>query len=41
MYKAIKGYEGIYEINELGKIRSIDRIVERKDGSARKRKGKE
>lgn len=41
MYKAIKGYEGIYEINELGKIRSVDRIVERKDGSTRKRKGKE
>lgn len=41
MYKAIKGYEGIYEINELGKIRSVDRIVECKDGSTRKRKGKE
>lgn len=41
MYKAIKGYEGIYEINELGKIRSVDRIVERKDVSTRKRKGKE
>ena len=41
MYKAINGYEGIYEVNELGKIRSIDRIVECKDGSTRKRKGKE
>ena len=41
MYKSIKGYEGIYEINELGKIRSIDRIVECKDGSIRKYKGKE
>lgn len=41
MYKSIKGYEGIYEINELGKIRSIDRIVERKDGKVRKQKGKE
>ena len=41
MYKAIKGYEGIYEINELGKIRSIDRIVECKDGSIRKYNGKE
>lgn len=41
MYKAIKGYEGIYEVNELGKIRSVDRIVECKDGSTRKRKGKE
>ena len=41
MYKTIKGYKGIYEINKLGKIRSIDRIVERKDGSVRKHKGKE
>ena len=41
MYKSINGYEGIYEINELGKIRSVDRIVECKDGSIRKYKGKE
>lgn len=41
MYKAIKGYEGIYEVNELGKIRSVDRIVECKDGSTRKYNGKE
>lgn len=41
MYKAIKGYEGIYEVNELGQVRSVDRIVECKDGSIRKYKGKE
>lgn len=41
MYKAIKGYEGIYEINELGKIRSIDRIVESKDGKVMKFKGRD
>ena len=41
MYKAIKGYEGIYEISESGKIRSLDRKVEYKDGSTRKCKGKE
>lgn len=41
MYKAIKGYEGIYEVNELGKIRSVDRMTECKDGSIRKYKGKE
>ena len=41
MYKSINRYEGIYEINELGKIRSVDRIVECKDGSIRKYKGKE
>lgn len=37
MYKAIKGYE----VSEFGQIRSLDRIVECKDGSTRKRKGKE
>lgn len=41
MYKAIKGYEGIYEVNELGKVRSVNRIVETKDGGIRKYKGKE
>ena len=41
MYKSIKGYEGFYEINELGKVRSVDRTLECKDGSTRKRKGKE
>lgn len=41
MYKAIKGYEGFYEINELGQVRSVDRIVKVKDGSVRKRQGKE
>lgn len=41
MHKAIKGYEGIYEVNELGQVRSVDRIVECKDGSIRKYNGKE
>lgn len=41
MYKAIKGYEGFYEINELGQVRSVDRIVKVKDGSVRKHQGKE
>lgn len=41
MYKAIKGYEGFYEVNELGKVRSVDRIIEYKNGSIRKYKGKE
>lgn len=41
MYKAIKGYEGIYEVSELGKVRSVDRTVKCKDGSTSKRKGKE
>lgn len=28
MYKSIKDYEGFYEVNELGKVRSVDRTVE-------------
>lgn len=41
MYKSIKGYEGIYEVNEFGKVRSVDWTVKCKDGSTSKRKGKE
>lgn len=41
MYKAIKGYEGIYEVNELGQVRSVNRIVETKYGGNRKYDGKE
>lgn len=41
MYKSIKGYDGIYEVNEFGKVRSVDRTVEYKDGRIRKYKGKE
>ena len=32
MYKSIKGYEGFYEVNELGQILSIDRKVKSKNG---------
>jgi NUMOD4 motif len=28
----IVGYEGLYEVSDLGRVRSLDRIVERKDG---------
>lgn len=41
MYKAIKGYEGIYEVNEFGQVRSVDRIVEYKNGKIVNYKGKE
>lgn len=41
MYKSIKGYEGIYEVNEIGKIRSIDRKVKYKNGRTIHYKGKE
>ena len=41
MYKAIKGYEGIYEVNESGQVRSVDRMTKCKGGGVRKREGKE
>lgn len=41
MYKSIKGYEGYYEVNELGKIRSVDRIVKFQDGRIMKFNGRE
>ena len=40
-WKAVKGYEGLYEVSNTGKVRSIDRVVIHKNGKATKRKGKE
>ena len=40
MYKPVKDYEGCYEVNEFGEIRSVDRMVGGKSGSTWKRKGK-
>lgn len=40
-WKAIKGYEGQYEVSNTGKVRSLDRIIIEKNGKARKQKGKE
>lgn len=37
---AVPGYEGIYEISDQGRIRSLDRIVQHKDLSSTRRKGK-
>lgn len=41
MYKAINGYEGFYEVNELGQVRSVDRIVEYKNGRIQKYNGRD
>ena len=32
MWKDIKDYEGLYQINEYGVIRSLDRVVIDKNG---------
>lgn len=36
---AVRGYEGLYEISNLGRVRSLDRYVTGKDDTQRKIKG--
>ena len=40
VWKDIKGYEGFYEVSNLGKVRSVDRIVTSVLGVVINRKGK-
>jgi len=40
IWKSIIGYEGFYEVSNLGKIRSVDRIVHCSDGRSFTQKGK-
>lgn len=39
-WKDAAGYEGLYEISSLGRLRSCDRVTTGKNGTARKLKGK-
>ena len=39
-WKAVPGFEGWYEVSSLGKIRSVDRVVNYKDSSKAQKKGK-
>lgn len=39
-WRPVVGYEGIYEVSSLGRLRSIDRKVKHKDGSFTFRKGR-
>ena len=32
IWKAVKGYEGLYEVSNLGRVKSLDRIVKKSDG---------
>lgn len=34
-FKPVKGYAGIYEISNMGRVKSLSRVVERKDGNTR------
>lgn len=40
-WRAIPGYEGVYEVSESGRVRSLDRLVECKNGRQRWTKGRE
>lgn len=40
IWKDIKGYEGEYQVSNLGTIRSIDRAIKKNDGIIQNRKGK-
>lgn len=41
IWKDIPGYEGLYQVSNLGKVRSLDRIVAVQNGFTRVSKGKE
>lgn len=38
IWKDIEGYEGLYQVSNLGRVRSLDRIVKFNDGRCRKYK---
>ena len=40
-WKTIKGFEGLYEVSNTGKVRSIDRVIITKNGVKKTIKGKE
>lgn len=39
IWKDIKDYEGLYQVSNLGRIKSMDRIITRKDGISQFKKG--
>ena len=40
IWKAVKGYEGLYEVSNFGNVRSLDRFVKAKNDSLTKKKGR-
>lgn len=40
IWKEVPGYEGLYEVSDLGRVRSLDRVTEFNDGRVRKFKGR-
>lgn len=39
-WRPVVGYEGSYEVSDDGQIRSVDRIVRKKDGTSQKYRGR-
>ena len=39
-WKPVVGYEGLYEVSNLGQVQSLDRTCHDKNGLAKKFKGK-
>jgi len=40
IWKSISGYEGLYEVSSLGRVRSLDRLVDSSQGYKAKRSGR-
>lgn len=40
IWKDIKGYEGLYQVSNLGRIRSVDRYVNHPKGGLQLKRGK-
>lgn len=36
IWRPVKGYEGLYEVSDLGNVRSLDRYIETEKGKMRK-----
>lgn len=41
IWKPVKGYEGLYEVSDLGNVRSLDREVETSNGRVHRYRGRE
>ena len=39
IWKDVEGYEGLYQVSNMGKVRSLDRIVYGKNNTKRNIKG--
>lgn len=40
IWRDIPGYEGRYQVSNLGRVKSLPRVVERKDGKSRRAEGR-